>query len=78
VFRKLCNSLGTGETHIMIKVSLVKAWLRHPKASPRLMQIGLKQRGSCLKTTGIAANGPKPTRRKRPNSVENAPQADIR
>ena len=33
MFRKLCSSLGTGETHIMIKVSLVKAWLRHPEAS---------------------------------------------
>jgi hypothetical protein len=31
VFRKLCSSLGTSETHIMIKVSLVKAWLRQPQ-----------------------------------------------
>jgi hypothetical protein len=46
VFRKLCNSLGTGGTHIMIKVSLVKAWLWRPKASPRVVQIGLKQPGS--------------------------------
>jgi hypothetical protein len=80
VFRKLCNSLGTGGTHIMIKVSLVKAWLWRPKVSPRVVQIGLKQPGSLRlpADTGIAANSPKPTRRGRPNSVENDPQADIR
>ena len=48
MFRKLCSSLGTSETHIMIKVSLVKAWLRNAKASPRVVQIGLKQPESLL------------------------------
>jgi hypothetical protein len=60
VIRKLCNSQGTGGIHIMLKISLVKAWLWRPKASLARIDAGAakvsgRNSRQCDAVTGEAA-----------------------